>query len=32
MTMLTPDGNRAELKPGGWEHFSGASRGRKKKR
>jgi thiamine-monophosphate kinase len=32
MTMLTPDGNRAELKPGGWEHFSGAARGRKKTR
>jgi thiamine-monophosphate kinase len=25
MTMLTPGGNRAELKPGGWEHFSGAT-------
>ena len=23
MTMLAPDGSRAELKPGGWEHFSG---------
>jgi thiamine-monophosphate kinase len=25
MTMLTPDGNRVELEPGGWEHFSGMS-------
>src|SRR5439155_9293690 len=25
MTMLTPDGSRVELQPGGWEHFSGIS-------
>jgi thiamine-monophosphate kinase len=25
MTMLAPDGSRVELKPGGWEHFSGIS-------
>jgi thiamine-monophosphate kinase len=25
MTMLTPDGGRVELKPGGWEHFSGTT-------
>ena len=31
VTMLTPDGNRVELKPGGWEHFSGISHGRKKR-
>jgi thiamine-monophosphate kinase len=31
MTMLTPDGSRVELKPGGWEHFSGTSNRRKKK-
>ena len=22
MTMITPDGSRVELQPGGWEHFS----------
>jgi thiamine-monophosphate kinase len=27
MTMLAPDGSRVELKPGGWEHFSGISSG-----
>jgi thiamine-monophosphate kinase len=32
ITMLKLDGSRAELKPGGWEHFSGAARSRKKKR
>jgi thiamine-monophosphate kinase len=39
MTMLAPDGNRTELHPGGWEHFSwtssqahsGAAKGRKKR-
>jgi thiamine-monophosphate kinase len=31
MTMLTPDGNRVELKLGGWEHFAGTSKGRKKR-
>ena len=25
MTMLTPDGRRVQLQPGGWEHFSGIS-------
>ena len=25
MTMLAPNGSRAELKPGGWEHFSSVS-------
>jgi thiamine-monophosphate kinase len=30
MTILAPDGTRAELKPGGWEHFSGAAKSRKK--
>jgi thiamine-monophosphate kinase len=25
MAMLTPDGSRIELEPGGWEHFSGIS-------
>jgi thiamine-monophosphate kinase len=25
MTLLTPDGSRVELQPGGWEHFSGIS-------
>jgi thiamine-monophosphate kinase len=25
MTVLAPDGSRVELKPGGWEHFSGIS-------
>jgi thiamine-monophosphate kinase len=23
MTLISPDGSRAELKPGGWEHFAG---------
>jgi thiamine-monophosphate kinase len=32
LTMLAPDGSRAELKPGGWEHFSRAARDRKKMR
>jgi thiamine-monophosphate kinase len=31
MTMLTPEGSRVELKPGGWEHFSGTAKSRKKK-
>ena len=31
ITMLAPDGSRDELKPGGWEHFSGTAK-RKKKR
>jgi thiamine-monophosphate kinase len=31
MTMLTPDGSRVELKPDGWEHFSGMAASRKKK-
>jgi thiamine-monophosphate kinase len=30
MTLLAPDGTRAELIPGGWEHFSGA-KGQKKR-
>jgi thiamine-monophosphate kinase len=30
MTLLTPDGSRVELKPGGWEHFSGNAKRRKK--
>jgi len=29
MTILTPDSNHVELKPGGWEHFSGAPKSRK---
>jgi thiamine-monophosphate kinase len=29
MTMLTPDGSRVELKPGGWEHFAKTAKGRK---
>jgi hypothetical protein len=29
--MLAPDGSRVELKPGGWEHFSGIAMSRKKK-
>jgi thiamine-monophosphate kinase len=32
MTMLTPDGSRVEVKPGGWEHFSGIAKGRKNRR
>jgi thiamine-monophosphate kinase len=31
MTMLTPDGSRVELKPGGWEHFAKTAKGRKKR-
>jgi thiamine-monophosphate kinase len=31
MTMLAPDGNHVELKPGGWEHFSGTPKSRKKR-
>ncbi len=31
MTLLSPDGNRTELKPGGWEHFSGNGIGRKRR-
>ena len=30
MTMVTPDGSRMELKPGGWEHFSSTKKGHKK--
>jgi thiamine-monophosphate kinase len=26
MTMIAPDGSRAELKPGGWEHFAGTAK------
>jgi thiamine-monophosphate kinase len=31
MTMLTPEGSHAELKPGGWEHFSRTAKHRKKR-
>jgi thiamine-monophosphate kinase len=31
MTLLAPDGSRAELTPGGWEHFSIAAKSRKKR-
>jgi thiamine-monophosphate kinase len=31
MTMIAPDGNRAELKPGGWEHFAGTAKASKKR-
>jgi thiamine-monophosphate kinase len=31
MTILTPNGSRAELKPGGWEHFASVSKARKKR-
>jgi thiamine-monophosphate kinase len=31
MTMLAPDGSREELKPGGWEHFAGAEKDRRKR-
>jgi thiamine-monophosphate kinase len=31
MTMLTPDGSRVELQPGGWEHFSGIAKDKKKR-
>jgi thiamine-monophosphate kinase len=31
ITMVAPDGSRVELKPGGWEHFSGTANGRRKK-
>jgi thiamine-monophosphate kinase len=31
MTMLTPDGSRVELEPGGWEHFAGSANARRKK-
>ncbi len=30
MSLLAPDGSRAELQPGGWEHFSKTGRSRKK--
>jgi len=30
MTLLAPDGSRTELQSGGWEHFSGRKKGRKK--
>jgi thiamine-monophosphate kinase len=29
MTMLTTEGDHVELKPGGWEHFSGVAKSRK---
>jgi thiamine-monophosphate kinase len=32
MTLITPNGNREELTPGGWEHFSGNAKGAKKPR
>jgi thiamine-monophosphate kinase len=31
MRLLAPDGNRMELKPAGWEHFSRIVKGRKKR-
>jgi thiamine-monophosphate kinase len=31
MSLLSPDGNRSELTPGGWEHFSGNATGPKKR-
>jgi thiamine-monophosphate kinase len=31
MTMLTPDGSRVDLQPGGWEHFAGVAKSRKKR-
>jgi thiamine-monophosphate kinase len=31
MTLLTPDGDRVELNPSGWEHFSSVTRARKKR-
>jgi thiamine-monophosphate kinase len=31
MTMVTPDGSRVELTPGGWEHFSSPGKGPKKR-
>lgn len=31
MTLLAPNGSRAELKPGGWEHFSDNAKGWKKR-
>ena len=31
MTTLAPDGSREELKPGGWEHFAGATKDRRKR-
>ena len=31
VTMITPDGSREELKPAGWEHFSGTAKSRKKR-
>ena len=31
MTMLTPDGSRAEVRAGGWEHFSDTAKGRRKR-
>ena len=30
MTLLSPNGSRTELKPGGWEHFSKAAKASKK--
>ncbi len=31
MTLVEPDGKRVELKPGGWEHFSGTAKASKKR-
>ena len=31
ITMIEPNGSHEELKSGGWEHFSGAQKGRKKR-
>jgi thiamine-monophosphate kinase len=31
MTLVTPDGRREELKPGGWEHFAKLPRAQKKR-
>jgi hypothetical protein len=32
MTLITPNGNKEELSPGGWEHFSSNAKGAKKPR
>jgi hypothetical protein len=29
--MLTLDGSHVELKPGGWEHFTGTAKSQKKR-
>jgi thiamine-monophosphate kinase len=31
ISMIAPDGSHVELKPGGWEHFSGDAKDRKKR-